>query len=436
LLYTVAYAFPHAGKMLSKLFVPFVAWFFGDRIDMTEYPQFLFSGLAAYFAGPLVAIPFLLDQMHLPHDMFQLFLLTGIVGERLGDALGVMHLAALALVTLAVLQGSRRQIVFSSLQFAFTFAITGLLAVVLAQVLLNRIPVMAASKAELIAQLQLIERPVQATVVLNGQPNPERLQQGESVIERIRRRGVMRVGFNEDKLPFVFFNARRELVGLDVDLAHALARDLGVTIEFVRFDRSTLVQQLQADHFDVVMSGLVGTLERSEAMQHTHSYMDATLGLVVPDFRVRDFKSLNSIRQIDGLRIGFVDLSRGFISRLNEVLPDAELVELRSNRDYFENSDSSLDALLVSAETGSAFTLLYPAHEIVIPAELDVKIPLFYAITGRDEGETRTFLNHWIELRQKDGTFRNYYEHWILGKPRHPQKPRWSVLQDVLGWGR
>ena len=69
---------------------------------------------------------------------------------------------------------------------------------------------------------------------------------GESILDRIRRRGVIRVGYNEDKLPFAYFNNQDELVGLDVNMAHALARDLGVRIEFVRFDRRTLATQLGA----------------------------------------------------------------------------------------------------------------------------------------------------------------------------------------------
>jgi ABC-type amino acid transport substrate-binding protein len=64
---------------------------------------------------------------------------------------------------------------------------------------------------------------------------------------------VIRVGYNEDKLPFAYFNVQDELVGFDVNMAHALARDLGVRIEFVRFARPTLAEQLAQDHFEVVI---------------------------------------------------------------------------------------------------------------------------------------------------------------------------------------
>ena len=123
------------------------------------------------------------------------------------------------------------------------------------------------------------------------------------------------------------------------------------------------------------------------------------------------------------------------MTRLTEALPDAQLIEIPNNADYFERPELGLDALLISAESGSAFTLMYPGHEVVVPLELDVKLPLFYVISGTDI-ESRDFLNHWIELREKDGTFDQYYRHWILGETRKPQQHRWSIIRDVLHWVR
>ena len=168
-------------------------------------------------------------------------------------------------------------------------------------------------------------------------------------------------------------------------------------------------------------------------MQHTSPYMDVTLGLVVPDYEVRRFRAIDSLRAEGNLRIGFVDLSRGFVERLKTELPQAELVELRTNQEYFDKEWETLDALLISAESGSAFTLLYPDFEVVIPDGLKVSLPLFYAIGNRD-AEMRDFLEHWVALRKRDGTIQGYYDHWILGKIAGEKKPRWSVIRDVLKW--
>jgi len=92
-----------------------------------------------------------------------------------------------------------------------------------------------------------------------------------------------------------------------------------------------------------------------------------------------------------------------------------------------------LDALLISAESGSAYTLIYPEFEVVVPDGLQVSLPLFYVIGARD-AEMRDFLEHWVTLRRADGTIAEYYDHWILGKLANSAKPRWSVIRDVLHW--
>jgi hypothetical protein len=46
----------------------------------------------------------------------------------------------------------------------------------------------------------------------------------------------------------------------------------------------------------------------------------------------------------------------------------------------------------------------------------------------------RDFLEHWVTLREKDGTLKEHYDHWILGISPTAKEPRWSVIRDVLGW--
>ncbi len=127
--------------------------------------------------------------------------------------------------------------------------------------------------------------------------------------------------------------------------------------------------------------------------------------------------------------ISVVDSSIGCGKRL----PAAELVEIANNGDYFTGKVADLDALLISAESGSAFTLIYPEYEVVVPRELRVKLPLFYVIGGQDI-EMRDFLEHWMTLRGKDGTAAEYYDHWILGKSQQAKQPRWCIIRNVLGW--
>jgi hypothetical protein len=40
----------------------------------------------------------------------------------------------------------------------------------------------------------------------------------------------------------------------------------------------------------------------------------------------------------------------------------------------------------------------------------------------------------WIALKKTDGTIQQLYDYWILGREAESGGPRWSVVQNVLGW--
>ena len=92
-----------------------------------------------------------------------------------------------------------------------------------------------------------------------------------------------------------------------------------------------------------------------------------------------------------------------------------------------------LDAIVLTAERGSAYTLLHPQYSVVVPKPGLVKVPLAYVIAGRD-GELARVVDTWIDLKKKDGTIDGLFSHWILGRDEGRRTRRWSVLDDVFGW--
>ena len=43
-------------------------------------------------------------------------------------------------------------------------------------------------------------------------------------------------------------------------------------------------------------------------------------------------------------------------------------------------------------------------------------------------------LNHWIELKKKDGTIKKLYNYCMLGQGAFKKKPRSSIIRNVLHW--
>ena len=122
-----------------------------------------------------------------------------------------------------------------------------------------------------------------------------------------------------------------------------------------------------------------------------------------------------------------------FIQKIRDELTDVEIVPIDRMDDMFVPRAPPVDAIVATAERGSAYTLLHPEYSVAVPKPRPFKVPLAYVIAGRD-GAMAAMVNTWIELKRKDGTIDELFAHWILGQDSAPKPPRWSVLRDVLHW--
>ena len=180
------------------------------------------------------------------------------------------------------------------------------------------------------------------------------------------------------------------------------------------------------------MSGVAITADRAARTQFTTPYLDETLAFIVPDHRIADFSEWSQIRAMGPLRLG-VPVVTSLVEKVREQLPEAVLVPVDRHGRHLHARNPPLDAAIATAERGSAYTILHPAYAVDVPKPRPFKVPLAYAIAGRDAPLT-TMVNTWIELQRKDDTVDELFSHWILGENAVQHQPRWSVLRDVLHW--
>jgi len=79
----------------------------------------------------------------------------------------------------------------------------------------------------------------------------------------IIERGTLRVGLSGDQPPFNMRGRDGELMGLDVDLAHALAQAMGLDPELVALPFAELMPAVEERRVDVLISALTITPERN-----------------------------------------------------------------------------------------------------------------------------------------------------------------------------
>ena len=429
----VSFNFPNLGKLLMLLFILFAGWFYGSSVSFLDYPNFIFSGLFSFFGSVDVAMPFMLDLLQIPADAFQLYLVTGVVNGRLATLLAAMNLVAFTLMATCAITGLmainwRKVAIYSLVSVVITLGLTLGSRVYLTLSLQN----LSKAEDQAITRMKLKMKPQPVTIRKTVPQEPAAGDPGLSRLDRIRKSDVIRIGYHKDNLPFSFFNRYGDLVGFDIDIAHVMAGDLGVRIKFIPFDLENLSQLLEEDYFDIAMSGipiLPGTLR---SMVFSDAYMNTNWAFVVKDHLRHRFSSLAKIKKMDGLTIG-IAAGTGAAIDIEEYFSLAKAVKMDSVSEFFQSDEQNIDCLLISAEAGSAWTLLHPDYQVVVPKPMIGVQSLGYPVAGGDQ-ELLNYVNSWIEVIIRGKLVDEVYDHWILGRGAEEKQPRWSVIRDVLHW--
>ncbi|MCG6938968.1 MAG: cation:dicarboxylase symporter family transporter [Gammaproteobacteria bacterium] len=429
-----SYSFPSSGLLLSLTFVPFAGWFVGSELSFSQYPGFLLSGLASFFGGTIVGIPFLLDLYRIPADMFKLFLSVDVFTGRFGTLTATMHMWVLGLLGSCAMAG-RLKVRWQQLVFALSImAVLGVAVIGGIRLFFTYAINPEYTKYRAFSEMALRYEP--SPSVIKELPPDAPIVPGQEIdnLQALQRRGILRVGYFRDSLPFAFRNNAGELVGFDIEMAHLLAKDLQVKPEFILLpDRSKTAQYLNNHICDIVMSGSVLRPGMATSVAYSESYMDLTIALIVKDHKRDVFRTWENIRAQKDLRIGIPANSHYYRSMAEKALPDVTYVQLESPRDFFKGKAEELDALFYLAEPGSAWTLIYPAYTVVVPQPDPVAIPAVYPMARKDQYLV-DFINASLELKKRDGTVDAVFEYWILGKGATGKTQRWSIIRNVLHW--
>jgi len=429
----VMFNFPNAGRLLTLLFIPYAAWSSGVPMPSADYLQLVTVGIPSYFAKAQVALPFLLDLLSLPHDLFELYIPATIVTGKFDSLVTAVNLIVFALLAAGAMGG---KLVFkaSRLLRAALSIVVGSAAVVMAVWLL------LATAIDTDYHLDRTVRQMKGfdynpdTVVHRAPVDPAD-DPATPALQRIRERGSIRIGYDERNLPMSFFNDNGELVGFDIALGESLARALKVRAEFVPIQWSQLSRMLTEGVVDL-MPGVwyrpywFGSLRLSEP------YLTGTIGFAVLDHRRHEFNRIDALRSSEGLVVGVPLDSTQIETSMRHYFGEADITfrVIEFWEPYFRGEHPDVDAFLMPVENASGWSLLYPQYTVVVPQPDPIRVPSAFGM-ARNAGELATVVNEWVVFAENAGLIRQAYEYWVLGKGAKKTSHRWSVFCDVLGRG-
>ena len=93
-----------------------------------------------------------------------------------------------------------------------------------------------------------------------------------STLDRVVEEGSVRIGVRNDNPPLSFVDDAGEWVGFDIDLAEAMARQMGVEHELVVVDGTTRISFLQEGRVDLSIASMNHTRKRDDAIDFSITY--------------------------------------------------------------------------------------------------------------------------------------------------------------------
>ncbi|KGJ92869.1 cation:dicarboxylate symporter family transporter [Colwellia psychrerythraea] len=418
----ICFSLPVGGKLLAILFALFAAWFSGSQVNSSDYLQLLVAGIPQLFGSTTIAIPSLLELFNVPGSLFDLFLVAeNIIVGRLNALLSVIFSISLVLL---IATSMLRKFTFKWRSFSGYLLLLPIISIV--AFLALRFTFDAISY-----QYQGYEKFIERDfIVLDGKAKvltePDLSGKEDlinvGVLDRIKQRGFIRVGYFRDDLPYTFHNQKGKLVGFDIEIINLLADDLGVSIEFVRIFHKQAKKLLSSGYLDMT-TGVPVTPKNMKEYTLTVPYSSQSMAFLVKEERRKEFNDWQSIFSRDDLIIGIPEIfhSENIVRRYFE---KATVWEISTPRLFFREKYQHIDAMLFGAATASAWTLINPEYTVIVPKPARPEISMAFAINTSDN-TFEIFMRNWIFMMKKNQNIDQLFHYWIAGK-----KPKSLLKKD------
>ena len=409
----ITFSLPVGGKLLSLLFVLFSAWFSGAYIGLEDYIKLVIIGVPQLFGTSTLAMQNLLELFNVSSSMFDFFIVSeNLAVGRLSALLSVTFASCLPLLIATSMAKAFRIKKSMFIKNLVGIPALSIIAFIALQFAFNSISYQYQGYSKFIERDFLMES-VQSRYLNEPEANSSTAQPFIGVLDRIKQRGFIRVGYFRDDLPYSFHNHKGKLVGFDIEIMNQLAIDLNVEIEFVRIFHHQAKPLLASGYLDIT-SGVPVIPDNMAQFTLTMPYSTQNIAIVVKDERRAEFTDWQKILQREDLTLGIPE-TFFYKKAVARNFTQGKAWQISTPRLFFKEEFAHIDAMVFGAAASSAWTLLNPDYTVVVPKPALAPLYMAFPINKNDHA-FELFMRNWISMKQQSNTIDKLFNYWIEGK--------------------
>lgn len=231
------------------------------------------------------------------------------------------------------------------------------------------------------------------------------------VLDRVLKSGELRVGMSASQPPFNTKSRSGSMIGLEVDLATALAGAMGVKLDIVTKPFADLLPALEAGDVDLVMSGMAITPERTQNFAFVGPYMMSGKSILTKSSTLAAAKATDDINK-SGIKLTALknSTSQRFVENY---LPESKLIQVA---DYDQAVDMIMngeaDALVADMPICVLTIMRFPNEGFVTLSKPLTIEPIGMAVPGNDP----MFLNlmdNYVDAMEATGILTALRKKWL-----------------------
>lgn len=221
-------------------------------------------------------------------------------------------------------------------------------------------------------------------------------------VAEIKEKGKIVLGTAADYPPYEFhkeINGKDNIVGFDIDIAKAIAADLGVELEIKDMKFDGLLAALVAGDIDFIVAGMVPTEERKQSVDFSIPYYDAEQKMLVKAENAGKVKTADDLKgKVIGAQKSTLqeEIARTKIEA-SEVKALSKITDL-----VLELQNDKIYGLILAGPVAEAYAKQNPAFvmpEISFGREDGVAVAV-----GKGNTDLVDAINATLEKNIKDGT--------------------------------
>lgn len=121
-----------------------------------------------------------------------------------------------------------------------------------------------------------------------------------SMLDKIKEKGKLVVGTSADYPPYEFHkmsDGKDEIMGMDIEIAKAIAKDLGVELEVVDINFKGLISAMKSGKIDMILAGMNENEERAKSVDFSDIYYKENQTIVVRKDELENLQTKEAFAQ-------------------------------------------------------------------------------------------------------------------------------------------